>query len=254
MPEQPELLGRVALVTGSAGEGIGSAVARRLASEGAALAVVDKHAARSADVASALRDDFDVRAMPVVVDLADRGAVDHAIAQVEAELGPIDILVNNAALNVQAKLSELDPADWDRVVALDLSACFYLTRRCLPSMIERERGAIVNVSSIASFGYQTELDAAYAAAKAGLNGLTRATALEGAPHGVRCNAVAPGLVWTKFTRKHAERFQDLLERTPLGRFAEPEDIANVVFFLCSEQSRHMTGEVLNVSGGAYLRA
>ena len=187
-----------------------------------------------------------------MLDVADRAAIDRVVGDVEARIGGIDILVNNAGINVQAPIHEIDPADWDTSLAVDLSGPQHLCSRVLPGMMARGRGAIVNVSSVASTGHATELDAAYAVAKAGLNGLTRAVALQGGPHGVRCNAVAPGVVWTRFTRKYAERLSPQIERTPLRRFAEPEDIANVIFFLCSDESRHVTGEVIAVSGGIHL--
>jgi NAD(P)-dependent dehydrogenase (short-subunit alcohol dehydrogenase family) len=248
------LAGRVALVTGAAGGGIGQATVRRLASEGASVALTDRHERRTAECAEAISQELEARVEGFVLDVADRDAIERVVGEVESRLGGIDILVNNAGINAQARIHETPPEDWDASLAVDLSGPQHLCRCVLPGMMSRGRGAIVNVSSIASFGFATELDASYAVAKAGLNALTRAVALEGGPHGVRCNAVAPGLVWTRFTRKHAANYEEQLRRTPLRRFAEPEDIAGVIRFLCSDDSRHMTGEVLNVSGGVYMRA
>lgn len=248
------IAGRVALVTGAAGGGIGQATVRRLAQEGAIVALTDQHARRTAEVAKSVANESGARVEGFVLDVADRGAIERVVSEVEAQLGAVDLLVNNAGINAQALIHETDPADWDASLAVDLSGPQHLCRCVLPGMMSRGRGAIVNVSSIASFGFATERDASYAVAKAGLNALTRAVALQAGPHGVRCNAVAPGLVWTRFTRKHKENYQDQLDRTPLRRFAEPEDIASVIAFLCSDESRHMTGEVLNASGGLYMRA
>jgi NAD(P)-dependent dehydrogenase (short-subunit alcohol dehydrogenase family) len=248
-----DLSGQVALVTGGAGGGIGEATARKLAREGAVVALTDRHADRTAEVArSILEETSGARVEGFVLDVADRSAIDRVLDDVEAQLGGIDILVNNAGINVQAPIHEIAPSDWDTSLAVDLSGPQHLCRRVLPGMMERGTGAIVNVSSVASTGHATELDAAYAVAKAGLNGLTRAVALQGGPRGVRCNAVAPGVVWTRFTRKYAERLAPQIERTPLRRFAEPEDVANVICFLCSDESRHVTGEVIAVSGGVHL--
>lgn len=247
------LSGRVALVTGAAGGGIGEATARRLAREGAIVALSDRHAGRATEVARAILEEVEgARVESIVLDVADRSAIDRVVNEVEVRFGGIDVLVNNAGINVQALIHEVAPEDWDASLAVDLSGPQHLCSRVLPGMMERAKGAIVNVSSVASTGHATELDATYAVAKAGLNGLTRAVALQGGPHGVRCNAVAPGVVWTRFTRKYAERLAPQIERTPLRRFAEPEDIANVICFLCSDESRHVTGEVIAVSGGVHL--
>jgi NAD(P)-dependent dehydrogenase (short-subunit alcohol dehydrogenase family) len=247
------LSGRVALITGAAGGGIGQATAHRLAREGAVVALTDRHPGRTAEVARSIAEQADgSRVEGFVLDVADRSAIDRVVAEVEARLGGIDVLVNNAGINIQAPVHEISPADWDTSLAVDLSGPQHLCRRVLPGMMERGRGVIVNVSSVAATGHATEQDAAYAVAKAGLNALTRSVALQGGPHGVRCNAVAPGLVWTRFTRKHAAEHAEQLERTPLRRFAEPEDVANVIHFLCSDESRHVTGEVIGVSGGVHL--
>jgi NAD(P)-dependent dehydrogenase (short-subunit alcohol dehydrogenase family) len=242
------------LVTGAAGGGIGQATVRRLAKEGATVALSDRHEGRTAAAVEALSSEAETRVEGFVLDVSDRAGIERVVADVESRLGGIDILVNNAGINVQAPIHEISPEDWDASLAVDLSGPQHLCRCVLPGMLLRGRGAIVNVSSIAAYGFATELDATYAVAKAGLNALTRAVALQGGPGGVRCNAVAPGLVWTRFTRKHADQYAEQLERTPLRRFAEPEDIAGVICFLCGDDARHMTGEVLNVSGGVYMRS
>ena len=246
--------GRVALVTGAAGGGIGEASARRLAEEGAAIVLTDRHEGRTQEVALRLREELGARVEGLPLDVSDRDAIDRVVGEAESAVGPLDVLVNNAGINIMGAIHEMAPEDWDTSLAVDLTGPQHLCRRVLPGMMERGGGAIVNVSSVAGFGHATGRDGAYAVAKAGLNALTRAIALQGGPEGVRCNAVAPGLVWTRFTRKFADTYDDQLQRTPLRRFAEPGDIASVVAFLASDDARHVTGEVINVSGGVYMRA
>ena len=248
-----EFSGRVALVTGAAGAGIGQATARRLARDGAAVAVTDSHERRTKEVAESLRLEFGERIAGYTLDIADRAQADEVLARVEADLGPLDLLVNNAAINVLGPLSEYEPGDWDRVIDVDLNANFYMIRRVLPGMMQRRRGVIVNVASVAGWLTGGGVEGPYAAAKAALMALTRTVAFEGGPFGVRCNAVAPGIIRSRFVQKRAEAFEPEIQRTPLRRLGEPEDIANVIAFLCSDQSGFITGETLNASGGWYMR-
>lgn len=248
-----ELDGQVAFVTGAAGAGIGQACARRLAADGASVAVTDNHERRTNEVTDALQKEVGDRVRGYVLDVSDRAGCDEVIATIERELGPIDILVNNAAINILGPISEYDPEAWDRVIDIDLTACFYLARRVLPGMKERGRGSIVNISSVAGYLHGGGREGPYGAAKAGLHAITRGIAFEAGPHGVRCNSVAPGIVWSKFVERYADSFQSEVERTPLRRLGTPEDIANAVAWLCSEQSSFITGETLNVSGGWYMR-
>jgi NAD(P)-dependent dehydrogenase (short-subunit alcohol dehydrogenase family) len=175
------------------------------------------------------------------------------LADVESTIGPVDILVNNAAVNVLGPTSEYDPADWDRVMDVDLHACFYLARKTLPGMMERGWGSIVNITSVAGYlhGYGTE--GPYAAAKAALHSLTRVLAYEGGPRGVRCNSVAPGIIDTTFVKQSPEQFESQRAETPLRRFGSVDEVADVVWFLVSDQSAFVTGETINVSGGWYMR-
>jgi NAD(P)-dependent dehydrogenase (short-subunit alcohol dehydrogenase family) len=245
--------GRVALVTGAAGAGIGRATARRLAEAGATVVVTDIHERRTAETAAALREDFGDRIAGHTLDGGDGDAIARVVAQVRETVGPIDVLVNNAAINPFAGLEEIAPADWDRALAVDLTGPWLLIRAVLPDMKERGRGSIVNVSSIAAYT-SPEREAPYAAAKAALHSLTRTVAREMGPHGIRCNAVAPGLIWTRFMEKYEEEFRPEVERTPLRRWGQPDDVADVILFLASDASRFITGEALTVSGGWYMHA
>ncbi|MFO0688656.1 MAG: SDR family oxidoreductase [Myxococcota bacterium] len=252
MPTEREFAGRVALVTGGGGAGIGGATCRRLAELGASVAVLDAHAGRAEAMARALAADCGVATLPVVVDVADAAALGRAVAEIEARLGPIDLLVNNAAINVQGSIFEFELATFERILAVDLTACFVLAKRVLAGMRDRRFGRIVNVSSVAAYLGGSGREVAYSVAKAGLNELTRAIAIEAGPFGIRCNAVAPGLVESKWVEKQRARYDTFLEATPLRRHARAIDVANTIAFLCSEESAHVTGEIVNVSGGWYL--
>lgn len=246
--------GRVALVTAAAGDGIGRATATRLAAEGASVAVTDAHEARTADTTAALRAEFGERVVGHAMDVSDRERVDQVLARVGAELGPVDVLVNNAALNILAPVSRYTLEDWERVIDVDLTSCFYLIRQLLPGMMERGWGSIVNVTSVAAYLTGGGREGPYASAKAALHALTRAVAEEGGPHGVRCNAVAPGVIESRFVTRYRETMEPLVARTPLRRIGRAEEVASIIAFLVSEESSFVTGEVVNASGGWYMRA
>jgi NAD(P)-dependent dehydrogenase (short-subunit alcohol dehydrogenase family) len=247
-----ELHGRVALVTGAGGSGCGSAIARRLAREGAAVIALDKNEYRARRIVSAIEAEPGGKAVACVADLGDRPALDRALAAATAEVGAVEIVVNNAAVNVQGSIFDYSPEDFDQVLAIDLSACWYVIRQTIGKMRELGRGSIVNISSIAGYLGGAGLEAPYGAAKAGLHDLTRGVALEGGPHNIRCNAIALGLVQTPFIERDLERYQRQLAKTPLRRFATTDEVAEVVLFLVSERSSFITGEIINVSGGYFL--
>ncbi len=244
--------GRVALITGAAGAGIGSAIANRLASEGAAIIAVDHHEGRTTEVVKRLTADYDVGVAGYAIDVTDRPAVDDMLARATDALGDIDIVVNSAAINVQGSIFDYGVTDFEQVVAVDLTACWYLIRQTIGTMRRIGRGSIVNIGSVAAYNGGRGREAPYSASKAALHELTRSVAIEGGPYGIRCNAIAPGLIWSKFVEKHKARFEVEAEATPLRRHGQPEEIANVAAFLVSDESSYITGEVINVSGGWFL--
>ena len=253
--EQPEFQGKVALVTAAAGAGIGQAIARRLAAGGANVVVTDIHARRTREVTAAIQADYpDVQLVGHAMDAADRANMDRVLAEVASSLGPIQILINNAAINVVGDIFDYDPNDWDWCLAVNLSGPWYLCHKLMPVMRDAGGGAIVNISTYAPDVGGGGVEAPYAVTKGGLNALTRSCAVEGGPHGIRSNAVSMGVVTgTKFIDDNPQVAERLLPQTPLGRHASVEDIAEATAFLASERARHITGEILNVAGGIYMR-
>ena len=252
-----EFEGAVALVTGGGGSCIGGPTALRFAQEGASVVICDLHERRNTDMAERIRKETGAKVLAFHLDIADRAKVDLMIAETERELGRVDVLVCNAAENKLGKILEYDMADWDRTIDVSLSANFYLARKVRPGMVARRRGSIVNISSVAGWiGKPNEKDGepAYAAAKAAMFALTRNIAHEVGPHGIRCNAIAPGLIWSRFVEKFDADFRPLVEATPLRRYGRSEDVVEAVMFLASDKrSGFITGEALNVSGGWYMR-
>jgi NAD(P)-dependent dehydrogenase (short-subunit alcohol dehydrogenase family) len=245
--------GRVALVTGAAGSGIGKATARRLLVEGAAVVVSDVHEGRLERTGAELVEEFGEEAVVVArMDAGERDQIDRTLAEANERLGTVDVLVNNAAVNSLGPVGEMTPADWDWAIGVNLSGPWYLCRSVLPGMVELGRGSIVNVTSVAGYIHGTN-EGPYAGAKAALHQLTRTIASEYGPHGVRANAVAPGIIHTWFVDTHAPQLLDEAERTPLRRLGTPDDIANVIAWLVSDESSFVTGETVNASGGWYMR-
>lgn len=246
------LAGRVVLVTGSS-RGIGAEVAVKAASEGARVAV---HYHRSADGAQRTLErarEAGGEGECFAADVADGRQAEELVERVIAHFGRVDGLVNNAGLTQVGPFLEIDPAEWDAVLATDLSAAFHTCRAVLPSMVERGEGVIVNVASrLGQMGIAET--AAYSAAKAGLIGLTRALAREFGPHGIRVNAVAPGLIETGMTTDlvETEEGRRRLRDFPLGRFGRPDEVADAVIFLLSDASSLFLGQTLNPNAGGYM--
>jgi 3-oxoacyl-[acyl-carrier protein] reductase len=250
-----EFDGRIALVTAAAGAGIGQATARRLAAGGARVVVTDIHERRTREVAAAIAADHP--ASTVVgypMDAGDRAQIDDVVAEVTRTLGPVQILVNNAAVNVIGSIFDYDPEHWDWCVRVNLSGPWYLSRAVMPLMRDAGGGVIVNVSSYAPDVGGAGIEAPYAITKGGLNVLTRSCAHEGGPFGIRAVTVATGIVTgTKFIDDHPEILDGPGARGPLGTFATADSVAEAIAFVASDHARHITGEILNVAAGAYMR-
>ena len=245
------IAGKVALVTGAA-SGIGAATARRFAAEGAKVVVVDLNGDGAAEVAASIRAAGGV-ASSFAADVADPAASGEMVRHAVSTHGSLDVLDNNATSGTMARVADVSLEDWNRVVAVNLTAPFLAAKFAIPVMLERTGGVIINISSAAGVLAEEGL-AAYASAKAGLLALTRNIAAEYGRRGIRCNAVCPGAVLTPPTSAFinaVDGIQARMERaTPLRRIASPEEIASVVVFLASDESSFVNGATIMVDGGA----
>jgi 3-oxoacyl-[acyl-carrier protein] reductase len=239
-----DLAGRVALVTGASG-GIGRAIAHALHGQGARVVL----SGTRADALEALKDELGTRAHAIACDLHDNAAVDALPKAAESEAGRIDILVNNAGITRDNLFLRMKDSEWDEVIAVDLTAAFRLSRAVLRGMMKNRWGRIVSITSVVgSTGNAGQGN--YAAAKAGLEGMTRSLAAEVASRNITANCIAPGFIATAMTdilddgQKAA-----ILARIPAGRMGEASDVAAAVVYLASEQGAYVTGQTLHVNGG-----
>ncbi len=239
---------RVALVTGG-GRGIGAATARMLAAEGARVAVSDLDEAPAREVASA------IGGLGVACDVSDRGSVESMVGRTVAELGRLDILVTCAGIIRDNLIFKMTDEDWDAVIDTHLKGTFLCARAAQKQMVDQKYGKMVFLSSTSALGNRGQAN--YSAAKAGLQGMARTLAIELGPFNVNVNSVAPGFVETRMTRATAERMGTDYEtfklgaasQIPLRRVGQPDDIASVIAFLCSDESSFVSGQTIYVRGG-----
>lgn len=239
--------GTVTIVTGGA-KGIGRAIALFLADKGGDVAIFDM--TDGSDTVNAVRNKGR-KAVYVRVDVSDFKSVEEGVDFVFREMGKINNLVNNAGITVDRLLVRMKEDEWDRVIAVNLKGVFNCTKAVLKYML-KNGGSIVNISSIAGIMGNVG-QSNYAASKAGIIGFTKSVAKEYAGRGIRVNAVAPGFIKTEMTDSLSDKAkEEMIRMIPLGRPGEPIDVAKVVYFLLSEYSAYVTGEVINVSGGLYM--
>lgn len=241
--------GKTAVVTG-ASRGIGKAIALGLAAAGADLALVGRDEATVGAVAREVETELGRRALPVSLDLADVDAHAAALERIRGGLGAVDILVNNAGMNIRLESAQYTPAQWDEVVNTNLRGAFFFTQACGQEMIARRQGKILNIVSMTSYlGLPTV--PAYTASKAALQQLTKLLAVEWAEFNIQVNAIAPGWIRTEMTEalRGTPREQWILNRTPAGRFGQPEELAGAAVFLCSPAADFVTGQTIAVDGG-----
>ncbi|MGH7721943.1 MAG: 3-oxoacyl-ACP reductase FabG [Candidatus Dormibacteria bacterium] len=253
-PWANRLQGRVAIVTGAA-QGIGAATARRLAEEGATVALLDRNLAGATVIAEAIRA-AGGEAAALGCDVASADSVAEGVAAVAAEHGRLDILVNNAGITRDNLLFRMADDEWAMVLQVNLTSAFLMCRAAQRHMVPAKYGRIVNLSSRSALGNRGQVN--YSASKAGIQGLTATLAIELGPFNVTVNAVAPGYIATPMTAATAQRVgmksldhqNEVAQRTPLGRVGRPEEVAAVIAFLASDDAAYVSGQTLYVNGGA----
>lgn len=253
MQASTETAKRVALVTGG-GSGIGEAICHRLARDGMAVAVLDVNADSATRVATDLRA-AGGDAIGVHGNVADRGSLDEAVARVRAELGPVTVLVNNAAIESFQLFPDIEEESWDRVMAVNLKGPYLVVQAVLPDMLAASWGRIVNVSSIGAQIGAMKM-AHYTASKGGVISLTRTLAVELGAKGITVNSVAPSFIDTPMARRAIAAnefpvpFEAILKSYPIPRFGRPEEVAAACAFFASDDAAYITGQLLGVNGGA----
>lgn len=241
------------IVTGGGG-GIGGATCRRFAQEGAKVAVFDLNLDAAEKVAAGIRAEGG-RAQAFRCDITDRASVDAAVIAAEKELGPIDVLVNNAGWDVFKPFTKTEPGQWDKLIAINLTGALHMHHAVLPGMATRKKGRIVNIASDAA-RVGSSGEAVYAACKGGLVSFSKTIAREHARHGITVNVVCPGPTDTALFAEYKEgagnpeKLMEAFTRSiPLGRIGQPDDLPGAVLFFASQDAAYVTGQVLSVSGG-----
>ncbi len=243
-----EFKGKVALITGST-RGIGKAIAVAFAKEGATVVITGRNKETAEIVAENIKNEFSVDAYGFQLDLS--GDIKNVWKDIEKSVGKVDILVNNAGITKDTLFIRMKEKDWEDVLNVNLTGTFKITQLAVKGMIKKKWGRVINITSIVGFtGNIGQVN--YSTTKAGLVGFTKSLAKELAPRNITVNAVAPGFIETDMTDVlPTEIKENYLKQIPLGRFGQPEDVANVVLFLASEKASYITGETIHVNGGMY---
>lgn len=242
------LKNKIALVTGGS-RGIGKKIAEALANEGANVVVTATNINKAQEVADELKSKYNLEALALVHDVKSSESCKDVVAKTIEKFGSIDILVNNAGITRDMLVIQMDDSAWNDVIDTNLSGAFYTSREVAKSMLRARKGKIINISSvIGKMGNAGQVN--YAAAKAGIIGITKSMAKEFAPRGICVNAIAPGFIQTDMTGVLAEdAVKKIMDITPLKKLGNAEDVANIVVFLASDLSNYITGEVIAVDGG-----
>ena len=245
-----DFTGKNVLVTGST-RGIGRAIAEEFAKHGANVIVSGTVKERAEEVAKELAEKYGVKTLGVGMDVSDPQSVEDAFKEINAAFGGVDILVNNAGITRDTLFLRMKPEDWQRVLDVNLTGTFLVTKQVVRYMTKKRWGRIINISSVVGFtGNVGQVN--YATTKAGLIGFTKSLAKELAPRNVLVNAVAPGFIETDMTETLKEKIkEEYRKQIPLGRFGKPEEVARVVLFLASPMADYITGETIHVNGGMY---
>jgi 2-hydroxycyclohexanecarboxyl-CoA dehydrogenase len=247
-------MSRVAVVTGAA-SGMGLAISRRLADEGHRIALLDL----DGDAAERAADDLrttGAQALAAKVDVTDRGAVDEALHQVRDELGTVEIMVTSAGLDEFVPFTDITTAQWERMIAVNLTGVFHSVQAAVPDMLAAGWGRIVLISSSSAQSGARRM-AHYVASKGGVIGLTKALAVELGPHGITVNTIPPGAIDTPMSRRAQANGElpstdTIAKMIPVRRTGTPDDVAAACAFLCSEEAGYITGQQINLSGGRYI--
>jgi 2-hydroxycyclohexanecarboxyl-CoA dehydrogenase len=247
-------MSRVAVVTGAA-SGMGLAIAQRLARNGYRVALLDRDGDLAGKEAAKLCADGG-QAVAASVDVSDRPAVDAALDTVRAEFGPIEIMVTSAGIDATTPFTQITLDAWDRIIAVNLTGTFHCLQAVVPDMLAANWGRIVTISSSSAQSGAARM-VHYVASKGGVMGMTKALALELAPHGITVNTIPPGFIETPMLHRAKDRgdlpdIAAVVARSPMRRAGTPEDIAAACAFLCSEDAGYITGQAINVNGGWYL--